>query len=264
MSAVALAPRRNLRRIGRILALETRCELLKIARLPAYALPTLCFPLVFYLIFGVAMGKRSATFDMAKYLLATYGVFGVIGAALFGFGVGIAIERGQGWMLFKRATPMPPSAWIAARLLACMAFGTVLVALLFLLGASVGKVDLPAATWLSLAGVLILGMVPFGAFGLALGYLAGPNSAVPVVNLIYIPASVASGLWMPIDFLPRIFQQIAPWLPTYHFGQLALGVVDMGRGEPVWKSVAALAVFTAVSLVLAGVGYRRDEGKTVG
>ena len=261
MSAQALAPRRSL---ARIVALEARCELLKMVRLPAYALPTLCFPLVFYFFFGIVMGKRSATFDMAEYLLATYGVFGVVGASLFGFGVGVAVERGQGWMLFKRATPMPPLAWVAGRLFTSLAFGAVLVALLFLLGATAGKVDLPAATWLALAGVLILGMVPFGAFGLALGYLTGPNSAVPVVNLIYLPAAFASGLWVPIDFLPRIFQQIAPWLPTYHFGQLALGVVDRGRGEPVWKSVAVLVAFTAVSLALAWVGYRRDEGKTVG
>ncbi len=261
MSAQALAPRRNL---GRILALEARCELLKMVRLPAYALPTLCFPLVFYLLFGVAMGNRSGTFDMAAYLLATYGVFGVVGASLLGFGVGVAVERGQGWMLFKRATPMPPLAWVLGRLFTCLVFGAVLVALLFLLGATAGKVDLPATTWLSLAGVLIAGMVPFGAFGLALGYLTGPNSAPAVVNLIYLPAAFASGLWVPIDFLPRIFQQIAPWLPTYHFGQLALGVVDMGRGEPVWKAVAVLVAFTAVSLALAWLGYRRDEGKTVG
>src|SRR5262249_3088628 len=154
--------------LTRILTLEARCELLKLVRLPAYALPTLCFPLVFYLLFGVAMAKRG-TFDMARYLVATYGAFGVIGAALFGFGVGVAIERGQGWMLFKRAPPMPGVAWMVGRLAASLAFGTVLVALLFLLGATVGKVELPAATWLALAGTLIVGMVPFGAFGLALG-----------------------------------------------------------------------------------------------
>jgi ABC-2 type transport system permease protein len=260
MSAQALAPRRNL---ARILALEARCELLKLVRLPAYALPTLGFPLVFYVLFGVAM-KRPGAIDIAAYLLATYGVFGVVGAALFGFGVGVAIERGQGWMLFKRATPMPPLAWVAGRLCTSLAFGAVLVALLFLLGATAGKVELPVTTWLSLGGVLIAGMVPFAAFGLALGYLAGPNSAPAVVNLTYLPMAIASGLWMPIDFMPKVFQQIAPWLPTYHFSQLALEVIGMGRGEPVWRGVVVLVVFTAVSLALAWVGYRRDEGKTVG
>lgn len=261
MSAQALAPRRNL---ARIVALEARCELMKLVRLPAYTLPTLGFPLMFYLLFGVAMGQRSKTFSMAEYLLASYGAFGVIGVGLLGFGVGVAIERGQGWLLFKRATPMPPLAWVAGRLFTSLVFGTVLVALLFLLGATAGGVDLPAATWAALAAVLIAGMVPFAAFGLALGYLTGPNSAPMVINLIYLPMAMVSGLWWPVDLLPKLLQKISPWLPSYHFGQLALGILDMGRGEPVWKGVAVLVGFTAASLALAWVGYRRDEGKTVG
>ena len=35
--------------------LEVRYELTRLVRLPAYAVPTLVFPLMFYLLFGVAM-----------------------------------------------------------------------------------------------------------------------------------------------------------------------------------------------------------------
>ena len=48
--------------------------------------------------------RVTAAAVVATYLLATYATFGVIGAALFGFGVGVAVERGQGWMLLKRAS----------------------------------------------------------------------------------------------------------------------------------------------------------------
>src|SRR4051794_24043522 len=85
----------------RLYGLEARSELLKAVRLPAYSLPTLAFPCVFYLFFGIAFGSHgvgTAPVSMASYLLATYGAFGVIGASLFGFGVGVATERGQGWM----------------------------------------------------------------------------------------------------------------------------------------------------------------------
>ena len=33
--------------------------------------------------------------DAARYLLATYGVFGVMGAGMFAFGVTVALEREQ-------------------------------------------------------------------------------------------------------------------------------------------------------------------------
>jgi ABC-2 type transport system permease protein len=266
ISVPVRAPRRSL---ARIFALETRCELLKLLRLPGYTLPTIGFPLVFYIFFGVSLGSKMAgSVRMAAYLIATYGAFGVIGVALFGFGVATAVERGQGWMLLKRATPMPPFAWIAAKLATCVAFSAVQVGLLFVLGATLGGVRLPAASWAALAGTLIAGSIPFGAFGLALGYLCGPNSAVAVMNLIHLPSAFLAGLWIPVAMLPRIFQQIAVFLPQYHFSQLALHIVVGGAGgaggSSPGTSVAVLAGFTMASVLLAGFAIRRDEGKTFG
>lgn len=258
-----LAQERNM---WRIYGLEAKYELFKMMRLPMYAIPTLAFPLMFYLLFGVAMGSRSAgPVSLASYLLATYGSFGVMGVALFGFGVGVAVERGQGWLLFKRATPMPPPAYFAGKLAMVLLFAAILTAALFTLGATAGKVEMPAGQWTALAAILIAGALPFGAFGLAIGSWAGPNSAPAVVNVLYLPLAFASGMWVPIQALPRFFQELGPWLPTYHFAQLALGVLGAEQGRFSWMtSVAVLAVFAAVSLVVARIGYRRDEGTTFG
>ena len=258
MSAIQM-PTRSL---WRIYALESRYEILKMLRLPMYVIPTVSFPLVFYFLFGVAMQFKG--YDAGTYLMATYGAFGVMNAALFGFGVAVAVERGQGWMLFKRATPMPPLAWIFGRLTMCLLFAAILVGLLFTVGAAAGGVRLAPGAWLSLAGVLVSGALPFAAFGLAVGFWAGPNSAPAVLNLLALPLALASGMWIPIQGLPKLIQQIAPWLPPYHYVQLALGRIGMDRGEPVGRSVAVLVLFTAVSVVLAWIGWRRDEGKTFG
>lgn len=248
--------------LWRIWALESKYELLKMLRLPMYVIPTVSFPLVFYFIFGVAMQRGS--FDVGTYFMATYGAFGVMNAALFGFGVAVAVERGQGWMLFKRATPMPPLVWIFGRLTMCLLFAAMLVGLLFTAGALAGGVRLPAGSWLSLAGVLVSGALPFAAFGLAVGFWAGPNSAPAVLNLLILPLAFASGMWLPIQMLPNVVQQAAVWLPPYHYSQLALGRVGMDRGVPAGQSLAVLALFTVVSIALAWIGWRRDEGKTFG
>lgn len=258
MSAEAVPLRRNL---GRIYALQAKTEFLKVWRLPMYAIPTLAFPLMFYLLFAVALNRGAGA---PTYLLATYGAFGVMNAALFGFGVGIAVERGQGWTLFQRATPMPPLAHLFGKLVMAMIFGALIVLILSAAAIWLGGVRMPAGTWLSLAGVLVSGAVPFAAFGLALGCWVGPNSAPAVVNLISMPVSLASGLWFPIHVLPAAIRKIAPFLPPYHYGQLALGRLGLGEGVPALFSVAVLAAFTALSLLLAWAGYRRDEGKTFG
>src|SRR5262245_15403587 len=247
---------------ARIYALETRYEFLKLLRLPGYSIPTIAFPVFFYLIFGLSFGTKQAVgpVSLATYLIATYGAFGVIGASLFSLGVGVAIERGLGWMLLKRATPMPPMAYFTAKLLMSLMFSAVIVALLSALGFGFGGVSIPLSPWAGLATILIAGAVPFCAFGLVIGYWAGPNSAAPIANLIYLPMSLASGLWMPIDVLPGPFRMLAPLLPPYHFAQLALGAIGAGRHESTLGHVAVLVGFTVVCMGGSFEGCRREEG----
>jgi ABC-2 type transport system permease protein len=250
----------------RCYALEAKYEFLKHLRMPAYALPAVTFPVMFYLLFGVMFGgaRAAGSTTVATYMLATYGAFGVIGSALFGFGVGVAVERGQGWMTLKRATPMPPLAYFFAKLAMATAFAAIIVLLLSLTGVMVGGVRLPAHSWLRLSTTLLLGAVPFCAIGLALGYFAGPNSSPAIVNLLYLPLSFASGLWIPIEMLPSAIKTAAPWLPPYHLGQLALAAVGAGRGGAAWAHVLALAGFALIGLGVALIGYRRDEDQTWG
>jgi ABC-2 type transport system permease protein len=253
------------RSLWRIYALEAKYEFLKQMRLPAYVVPSLAFPLVFYFMFGVALPHGAGgPFDVPTYMLATYGAFGVMNVSLFGFGVGVATERGQGWMLFKRASPMPPFAYFTAKLATILLFSLIMAGGLFLLGATAGGVRLPAATWLSLLGTLTLGTIPFAAFGLAVAYWTGPNSAVAVLNIVALPSAFGSGMWIPIQMLPPVIKKAALFLPPYHYAQLALRALGLDRGEPVAVHVSALAAFTAGSLLLAWTGYRRDEGKTFG
>ncbi len=245
--------------------LEIKYEFLKALRLPAYSLPTLLFPVFFYLFFGVMFGARqTGPINMATYLLATYGTFGVIGTALFGFGVSVAVERGQGWLEVKRTTPMPIAAYFVAKLAMAMIFGAIVVTLLFVLALTAGNVTMPILTMAKLFAVLVLGSVTFCAFGLAIGFFAGPNSATPIVNLIYLPMAFLSGLWLPIMFLPKSIQNFALWLPPYHFSQLALRTIGASRGEPVALHVGAMLIATLLFGTIAYIGYRRDEGKLYG
>jgi ABC-2 type transport system permease protein len=250
----------------RAYALEAKYEFYKHVRMPAYAIPSIAFPVMFYLLFGVLFGggRPAGGTTVATYLLATYGAFGVIGAALFGFGVGVAVERGQGWMTLKRATPMPPFAYFTAKVGMAVLFGAIIIALLTVVGTAFGGVRLPLPQWFALAGTLVLGAIPFCAMGLALGYFAGPNSAVAIVNLVFMPMAFASGLWIPVEMLPPVVRSISPFLPPYHLAQLALGTIGAGVGAPAWTHVVTLVGFTALGLGFAWIGYRRDEDKTWG
>jgi ABC-2 type transport system permease protein len=239
---------------------ETKYEFLKRLRVRNFAVFALGFPLMFYILYGLMLPTgRVAGLSTATYLLATYGTFGVMGICLFGFGVALAIERGQGWLDLKQASPMPVAAYFTAKVATCVVFSVVLVILLLSLGLGFGHVQLSPLALAGLAGTLILGAIPFAAFGLLLGYLANANSAPSFINMIYLPLSFCSGLWMPIQMLPNSLQHVAHFLPPYHLSQLALYVIGASDSGDYWLHWEALGGFTLLFLGLARLAYGRDE-----
>jgi ABC-2 type transport system permease protein len=221
---------------------------------------------MFYVLFGLLLnrGHEQHGVMVATYLMATYGTFGVMGASLFGFGAGLASERGLGWLEVKRASPMPPFAYFAAKTIVCMAFSLIIILILLTLGVLFGGVQISIAMAAKLIATLVVGASAFCAMGMAIGYFAGPNSAPAVVNLLYLPMSFASGLWIPIDMLPRFLQKFAPFLPPYHLGQLALGVVGVPLTHSAISHWQALAGFTLICLGIARIGFQRSEDKSFG
>lgn len=237
--------------------LEARLEFVKNLRLPVYSLSTLLFPVMVYVMFGLSFGDGTVgAVSRQLYLAVSYSAFGVVGACLFGFGVNIAAERGQGWLLPRRASPAPPLAYFVAKMFMAAMFSLAIIAMLMILGFTFGGVAIAPGDLAALVGVLLVGSLPFSAMGVALGYLSGPNSAPAVVNLLYLPMAFAGGMWVPVQFLPEVIQTVAPYLPTYHFTQLALAVVGAGAGNA-GHHLLILGLTTAACLAAAVVVLRR-------
>ncbi len=259
-------PQRTLGQSIALYAKEAKYETLKYLRLPIFSLSTTIFPVMFYVLFGIVMapsGPRRA--ETATYLLATMACYGVMGVAMFSFGVGIAMERGQGWLQVKRASPMPLPAYFLAKIANALVFAAVISLVLLAVGEAFGGVRLGFWTAAKLIGILVAGSIPFSAMGLALGYFAKPNSAPALVNLVYLPMSFCSGLWIPIFMLPHILQKVALVLPPYHMSQLALNAIGVNpHPTPAWGHLQPLIGVTLLFLGLAAYGYWRDEGASYG
>jgi ABC-2 type transport system permease protein len=84
-----------------------------------------------------------------------------------------------------------------------------------------------------------------------------------VANLIYVPLSFASGLFIPVAQLPSFAQQVAPYLPTYHYGQLAWSAIG-ASSESVATSLTWLTAYMVLFLALAIKAYRREEEQKFG
>ena len=89
-----------------------------------------------------------------------------------------------------------------------------------------------------------------------------PGAAPGVVNLLYLPMSFCSGLWIPLASLPHWLQRVAPALPTYHLAQLMLGIFAYGQPGGNAAHWEALAGFTLLMLGIAWLVFQRAEQRS--
>jgi ABC-2 type transport system permease protein len=249
------APAMAHRRVLNAYLQEARAECLRYLRAPGFLLPTLLFPTVFYLMFGILLGHANGP-DAPRFLLASYGTFGVMAPGLFGFGVSLALERDTGLLVLKRALPMPPGAYLLGKMAMAMLVAATVSLLLIAMALGLAHLALPPPRMLALVATDIFGVLPFCALGLLLGTLIKGQGAPGLVNMIYLPMSFLSGLWVPLSIMPKLLRQLAPLWPSYHLNQLALSAVGLGRG-PAWPHALVLAGFTVGFLLLAARRLRR-------
>lgn len=246
--------------LGRMLLAQTRGQILTTWRVPAFSMTSLALPVVFFTFFGLrhAQEMDPSGFSVGAYLLASFGAYGVGQVMVYSFGIGVANERALKVDLLMRATPLPPIIHILARVLNALVFGLISLTVLIVFGTLVGGVRGDVTMWATVVVRLLGGSLPFIGLGLAIGYLVGANAAPAVANLVYLPLSFASGLFVPVSQLPAFVQRIAPYLPTYHYGQLAWGAIG-APAEPLTTSAAWLAGYSVLFVGLALRAYRQEE-----
>jgi len=238
--------------LGAYLA-EMRSECLRYLRAPGFILPMTLFSTVFYLMFGVLLNHGEAS----RYLLASYGAFGIMGPGLFGFGVSLAIERDGGLLTLKRALPMPPGAYLLGKMVMAMIAATLVMVLLLLIGVALAHVVLSWGQVLALLLTAMFGVLPFCALGMFVGTLLKGQGAPGLLNLVYLPMAFLSGLWLPLSMLPGALQRIAPIWPSYHLNQLTQAAVGLNDG-PLLGHVLVLIAFAVGFLLLAARRLRRN------
>lgn len=250
---MTMEPSRRAAPLVRMLWTEIAVAFLGAWRSPAFLLPTLLFPVGFYALLGLVLNRGAG---VAASQLATFGLIGVIGPALFGFGVSVAAERESGALDLQRLSPLPVWGFLIARLAMCVLFGMVVLAILYGLAAGPGAVRLERSQWLWLAASQLAAAAPMGLLGLALGLRLGVQSAAGVVNVVFLVLAALGGLWLPTQLFPKVLQQFSSVLPTSHMAALSLGAIGRDAGSP-WPHLAVLAAFTAAFALAAARGWTR-------
>jgi len=240
----------------RLVGAHWKAETLTLVRIPFFAIPTLLFPGLLFLLFGVPYARQPGA---AEVLMASFAGYGVIGVTLFQFGVGIAEDRKSPWEDFLHILPVAPSVRFTARILSALLFALIAVVVVIALGLLFTPARLSMDEWVKLLFALLVGSIPFVLIGITLGYWLHPKAALPIANILNLLMAYAGGLWFPPQSLPGPVVHISVYLPMWHYREVIWSAV---LNQP-WPLVSWLWLlgYAVVFGALALWGYRRDQGQ---
>ena len=246
---------RFLRGFWKLTWLETKI----FTREPMGFLGTLVMPVVIFIVLGRAFGvSRPVTAEQLDipFNVAVLAAILIAISAVQSLVAIISIYREGGILKRLRATPLSPVTILGAHVVVKLAFTVISLALLLLAGRrlfpgvmQVNVFSFTVAVVLSTFSILSLGFVIASLVPTA-------RFAQPISALVVYPMLALSGLFFPVDRLPRALEVVAYLLPTTHAVALLNGVWDGSGWSGHWVNVAALLVLFAAYTALSTKVFR--------
>ena len=258
MSIATVAPQASAvmttSRLVRCYLKETRYAFAKLLRNPSFWVPTLLFPVLFFLLIGFIFGAfNSKDPNVPFFMFCGFATMAAMTPGMFGFGIGLAIEREQGLFRYKRAVPMPAFASLFASVAMTVASVAIAVVLLAITALALGAVKLSIGQVLSVLAIVSVGAIPFCAIGLFIGSLTSGRAAPAIANVIYLILIYFSGLFSP---LPEGIRAVVMASPAFYLDQLALASIG-AKNFMVGSAMNHVLILVAVTVVFLGLAGRR-------
>ena len=227
-----------------ILAIEVR-RLLRNKRTLIFSI---VLPVVFFLIFGLNAqyaGESVGNGNVSAYVMISMALYGAILATTSG-GAMVSVERAAGWSRQLRLTPLAPFAYVAIKMLTALVLGLGSVLAVYATGLITGGPSMSAQLWIVTGLCVWIGSLVFAAFGLFLGYLLPTENVMQILSFALVLFAFGGGLFIPLDQMGELFQDIAVYTPLYGLNELVHAPLT-GEAPTVTDVVnvlAWLAIFT--------------------
>ncbi len=241
-------------------AFKTQCkfEIIRILRNRYFVFWSLVMPIIFYYIFtNLVNSDVPNKAEWQAHYLMSMTVFSVMGSSMMTLGIRMVQERSQGWSTFIRITPLSDTVYFAAQMIGQSVIHLLSITIIFIAGAIINNVSLTPMEWIMSGLWILLGSLPFLAIGTLIGNMKKVETAAGISNVLYMVLAVSGGLWMPLEVMPKMMQNIGKWLPSYNFGN---GAWEIVRGNmPDWKNILILIAYLALFMLLSKYIRRKTE-----
>ncbi|WBB52075.1 ABC transporter permease [Verrucosispora sp. WMMD573] len=261
MSPLVVAARAGLSR-GRI---ELRQSFTNAETLWGYLFPTVILLVVMFFMRGAKVPGTEFSLG-AQTLPSTLGMTVAFGGLVTVASI-LTVEREDGTLLRAKATPNGMFGYLISKI--TLVAGMTLVSVALLLVPGLLLFDALAldsvAAWLTLAWVMLVGMVATMPVGAVFGSLLSNPRNMGLIMLPMMGLIATSGIFYPITALPGWLQAVAQVFPIYWLGlgmrsallPEAMAAVELGESWRHLETLLVLGGWALAGLVLAPVVLRR-------
>ncbi|GJM12940.1 MAG: ABC transporter permease [Pseudohongiella sp.] len=186
------------------------------------------------------------------FLLPGLMAFTLMQLSIAGSGFNIVEYRRKGILKRLFVTPIKPSDFITAIVLARMAIVLIQLTVLILFAMSILDVRI-VGNFASFYLMIILGTFIFLCLGFCLGSLAKTQQAVMAVgNIVIFPQIFLSGVFYPIESMPEFIQPIASILPLSFVATAMREIANNGASLlKITPSLIGIAAWFVIAFALA-------------
>jgi ABC-2 type transport system permease protein len=236
----------------------TRYELLRNFRNWRFVAFSLAYPVGLY--FAIAVPQRHHTFDGTSFPLYFMTGMAAVGTmiAVVSSGARIAADRALGWTRQLRITPLTDAGYLGTKVLGGFAMALLTIAAMVLCGTALG-VALSAGQWLTMIGLMLVGLIPLTVLGILLGHLLSTDSIAPAVGGTIMLLAVGGGAYGFLLARSGPVFEVIKALPSYWLVQA--GRTALGAGGWPAEGWIVIAAWTIVLVSLALFLYRRDASR---
>ena len=239
---------------------QTRFELRAFLRNRQARYSTMAMPLILVVALIGAFGSRNVGHvEASTYYVPGIATLAVLAACFANLTTSVTTQRESGVLKRRRATPVPPLVFIAARSLTSMVVALATAAAVCAAGALCFGLEPRGAAIPSLVLACIVGSAALCCIAYALSTaIHSADAAQPIVQAILLPLYFTSGVFIPSAELPAWIQNLAKALPVAHLSHAFHSAFDPrlhGAAVP-WGDMAVLVAWGLPALAIAVTRFR--------
>ena len=244
---------------ARLVATQTRYQLVSFWRIPVAVFFTLGLPLIMLVLFNALFGSGTVDTPMGSWSSSQFytgglAAFTAVSATFTNLANMVPIRRDEGVLKRWRGTPLPTWMYLAGFILSAVIIAVIGVVLMLSLGVVAYGLEIDAAKMPAAAVTFLVGVGSFAALGMALSAVVkSASSASAAANAIILPMAFVSNIFIPLEDPPRWIEVIGNIFPLKPFAQSFQDCFNPLVDAPAfnWGALALVAAWGGVGLVVA-------------